>query len=136
MAEDKSPINERYFEVVKPEGSHPNDDGTKCLFTFSTTEGRVLLGIPSKHLFQLSAMSLVEGNRACAFAGNLANQQILRSEAVDVRPARDQVDIYFRLAGTKTEIPVSISREAAQTLLARLTEFLAQESAPPTERLQ
>jgi hypothetical protein len=54
----------------------------------------------------------------------------------EVHSGADQIDIHFRLAGTKTDIPISITREIARTLLGQLTASLAEGSDPPIGHLQ
>jgi hypothetical protein len=65
-----------------------------------------------------------EGHRedgAFAISGNLANQQILQAEGVDVVPGPNELDCHFRLTGTKTE---------------RLAASLEQVSSHPNETRQ
>jgi hypothetical protein len=121
------------YEVLTPESAVPNDDGTYVKFTFLMKNGPSLsLAIPSQHLFPLAALSFVAANQVCAIAGTLANQQILQSEAVEVHSGTDCLELHFRLAGTKTDVPISITRETAQTLLERLAASLAERSASPS----
>src|SRR5260221_14082483 len=116
------------YEVVAPEGgAELSDDGAWVKLTFLMKDGPLLsLAIPSQYMLPLAAMTFVAANQAYAVAGTLANQRILLSEGVDVRSDREQIDLYFRLSGTKTEIPVSLSRHTARSLLEQLTASLAQ----------
>jgi hypothetical protein len=123
------------YEVIAPEGAVPNLDGSHVKFTFSMKNGPNLsLAIPSQYLFPLAAMSFVAANQVSAIAGNLANQQILQAEAVDVHSGTDFLELHFRLTGTHTDIPLSITRQTAQALVEQLAASLAQGSSPAIVR--
>jgi len=123
------------YEVIAPEGAVPSLDGSYFEFTFCMKDGPNLsLAVPSRYLFPLAAMSFVAANQASAIAGNLANQQILEAEGVEVHSGTDFLDLHFRLAGTNTDIPLSITRQTAQALVERLAASLARGSTYPIGR--
>ena len=125
------------YAVAAIDSAVPNLDGSYVKFTFIMEGGPNLsLALPSRYLFPLAAMSFATANQVAAIAGNLANQQILQSEGVEVHASGDQFDLHFRLSGTRTDIPVSIDRRTAQALSEHLALSLARGSDSSTDRRQ
>jgi hypothetical protein len=128
-------MDDEVYEVLALEGAVPNEDGTYVKFTFRMKDGPSLsLAIPSEKLFPFAALSFVAANQVCAIVGTLANQQILEAEAVEVYPGAGNFDLHFRLAGTQTDIPISITRQRAETLLQELSASLGPASGHSTTR--
>jgi len=123
------------YEVIDLDPAVPNDDGSYVKFTFRMRDGPPLaLALPARCLFPLAALSFTAANQAYAISGTLANQQILAAEGVEVHPDPDNVDLHFRLSGTHTDIPISLTRQAAEALSKRLSASLGPGSGPRTTR--
>ncbi len=110
------------YEVVALGDAALNEDGNLFRFTFVLRDAQSLgLALPTRCLLPLAANAFVASNQAhAATAGTEANLQILQAESVEIYPTEKVVDFHFRLSGTKTDFPVSLPRQVAQSFSERL----------------